>query len=233
MTIKRKSELEQLINDIHSYGINYHTRELYLHGNYVGSTDTDSEPGVEYRMATTFVKNAHILEGQSQSNILVHMHSIGGEWRDGMAIFNTIRFIKSPVTIIAYGEATSASGIVLQAADNRVLMPDTEFMIHHGSISLEDSSAAVKSAVDVNERLCKRMLSIFAKRSICGEYFTSKQYNLNKIMAFIDRKIHKHGDWYLSSEEAVYYGFADGVLGEKGFETTAKVRNPNKVKLKL
>lgn len=233
MVVKKKSELEQLINDIHLYGINYHNREVYLHGAYGGSHDYEGEPGIEYRMATTCVKNLHVLEGQSQENILIHMHTIGGEWRDGIGIFSTIRAISSPVTILAYGEASSMSGLILQCADKRVLMPDTELMIHHGSIRLHDNSMAVKSAVDVNERLCKRMLTLFARRAIVGEYFASKDYSEQRIITFIDKKIRHSSDWYLSAEEAVHYGFADGILGDKGYETLAKIRGGSKLKLKL
>lgn len=233
MTVRKKSELEQLISDVHSYGINYHNREIYLHGSYAGSHDCEDEPGVEYRMATTCVKNLHLLEGQSKDNILIHMHSIGGEWRDGMAIFNTVRVINSPVTILAYSEASSMSGVILQCADRRVLMPDTEFMIHHGSISLHDNSMAAKSAVDVNERLCKRMLTIFARRATVGKHFASKDYSEQRIVNFIDKKIRHSIDWYLSAEEAVYYGFADGVLGDKGYETLAKIRGGSKKRLEL
>lgn len=229
MTINKKSELEQLINDVHSYGINYHTREIYLHGSY-GSSDFE-EPGVEYRMATTCIKNLYLLEAQLKDNILIHMHTPGGEWRDGMAIFNAVRAIKSPVTILAYGEASSMSGVILQCADKRVLMPDTEFMIHHGSIAIHDNSIAVKSAIDVNERLCKRMLTIFAIRAKVGPYFATRDYNVEKIVAFIDKKIRQNVDWHLSAEEAVYYGFADGILGGKGYETLAKVRNGSKKRL--
>lgn len=223
---KKSVSAEQLISEIHNHHINHLTREIYLHG-YV---DADEEPGVDYRMATSFIKNLHILELQSSQNVLIHMHTIGGNWSDGMAIFNSIRLSKSPITIIGYAQASSMSGIVFQAADKRVLMPDCEIMIHHGSIALDDNTMAVKSAVDQNEKYCKRMLQIFAERAISGTYFKERKYSLRKAMTFIDQKIKQNGDWYLMPDEAVYYGFADGILGEKGFETVAKARSGRKRK---
>jgi ATP-dependent protease ClpP protease subunit len=222
---RKQDDLPQLVSDVHSYNINYQTREIYLHGRYA-----DEEPGVDYRMATTFVKNLHILSEQDKKNILVHMHTIGGEWGDGMAMFWAIRFAKSVVNMIAYAQASSMSGILLQAADKRILMPDCDFMIHHGSISLDDNSMAVKSAVDNNERLCKRMLQIFAERAIMGRYFQERDYSLAKVRSYLDRKIKDKSDWYLSPNEAVDFGFADGVLGEKGFETIEKCRTGRKYK---
>jgi len=190
--------------------------------------DAPEEPGVDYRMATSFIKNIHILELQNSQNILVHMHTIGGNWSDGMAIFNTMKLSKSPITIIGYAQASSMSGIVFQAADKRVLMPDCEMMIHHGSIALDDNTMAVKSAVEQNERSCVRMLQIFAERAILGRYFKDRKYSLKRTMTFIDQKIKQASDWYLSPEEAVYYGFADGIFGDKGFETISKVRSVSK-----
>lgn len=225
--VKKKEAVEQLLHDVHNHHLNHHSRESYLHG-YFG--EFEDEPGVEYRMAATFIKNMHILESQNSQNILVHMHTLGGNWSDGMAIYDTIRSLKSSVTILTYAQASSMSGIILQAADKRVLMPDCEFMIHHGSISVEDNSMAVKSAVDRNERSCRRMLQIFAQRALTGKFFAERNYKIKKIMSFIDSKIKQYSDWYLSADEAVYYGFADGVLGQKGFETIAKIKKVRKNK---
>jgi ATP-dependent Clp protease protease subunit len=224
---KKNVSVEQLISEIHNHHINHLNREIYLHGHL----DASEEPGVEYRMATSFIKNLHILCTQNSQNILVHMHTIGGNWSDGMAIFNSIRLSKASITIIGYAQASSMSGIVFQSADKRVLMPDCEVMIHHGSIALEDTSVAVKSAVEQNEKSCRRMLQIFAERAILGKYFKERKYSLKRTMTFIDQKIRQTGDWYLMPDEAIYYGFADGILGEKGFESFDKIRSGRKRKV--
>jgi len=222
----RKAAVEQLIGDVHGYNVNHSSREIYLHG-YLSD---DEEPGVDYRMATNFIKNLHILQSQNNKNILVHMHTIGGCWSDGMAMYNSIRMIQSPLTILGYAQASSMSGIIIQAADKRVIMPDCEFMIHHGSLSVSDNSMAVKSAVDRNEVNCKRMLQVFAQRAVHGKFFKDRSYGIRKAMNVIDQKIKSTSDWYMDAEEAVYYGFADGILGEKGFETMAKIRAGRKKK---
>jgi len=228
MSVKKKTELEQLISDIHTHHINYHTREIYLHSSY--GNDESGESGVEYRMATTFVKNLHVLQGQNFDPVLVHMHSIGGEWGDGMAIFNAMQFTPVPVTMVAYAQASSMSGVILQAADHRILTPDCDFMIHHGSIYIHDNSMAAKSAIDSNERLCRRMLDVFAKRAKQGSFFIERGYNENRIKAYLDRKIKDKSDWHLSAEEAVHYGFADAILGESGYEDPTNLRVYEKFK---
>jgi ATP-dependent protease ClpP protease subunit len=224
MPAARNVSAEQLISEIHNHHINHLSREIYLHG----YADMDEEPGVEYRMATSFVKNMHILEMQGARNILVHMHTIGGNWSDGMAIFNTIQTSRSPVTVLGYAQASSMSGVVFQSADKRILMPDCETMIHHGSLTIDDTTMAVKSAVDQNEKYCRRMLQIFADRAVSGRYFKDRKYSVKRAATFIDQKIRQAGDWYLMPDEAVYYGFADGIYGEKGFETQARIRTGRK-----
>lgn len=222
MTVKKKTELEQLISDVHSHSLNYHTREIYLHG--------EDEDGVEYKMATTFIKNLHILTRQNVENILVHMHVGGGSWNDGMAVYNAIRFAVAPVSILSYAQASSMSGVILQAADRRVLVPDCEFLIHHGSLGIDGNSMEVKSAVDSNEKARKRMLQVFARRAKVGPFFAERNYSESKIKAYIDRKIKDKSDWYMPAEEAIYYGFADFILGDKGCETMEKVRIDKKYK---
>lgn len=228
-----RSEIEQLINDVHSHCINVRDREIYLHGVY--GAERDEDPGIEYQSCSTFIKNLHILNSQGEGAILLHMTiPTGGSWTEGMAMFNAIRFSKSPVVILAYGQVSSMSGVLLQAADKRVLMPDCYFMIHHGSIGFEEvNSIAAKSIIDINELSCKRMLEIFARRAKKGAYFKERNYNEQSIMRFIDGKIHNKSDWYLTDKEALYYGMCDGILGEKGFESINNIRDAIKIKVKL
>jgi len=228
---KRKEQLEQILSDLHNLNCNLYTREVYMHGYY---NDYD-EPGVEYRMATTFEKNIRLLDQQDQTNILVHMHTFGGEWNDGMAMYDIIRFVKSPVTIIGYSWARSMSSIIPQAADLRILLPDCDFMVHYGWYGEENQWTAAMSSMEYAKRSEERMLRVYAKRCINGEYFQNRYKSLTeeKVMEFLDKKMRERGDWWIGSEEAVYYGFADGVLGQPGFETFEKTRIKKKVKLEL
>jgi len=77
------------------------------------------------------------------------------------------------------------------------------------------------------------MLRIYAKRCINGEHFQNRYKTLteDKVMAFLARKMQERGDWWLDAEKAVYYGFADCVLGWPGYETLDKIRINKKVRL--
>ena len=94
-------------------------------------------------------------------------------------------------------------------------------------ISIELCMVSRSSA---NKSTLLSVVQIFAKRAIMGEYFQEKGWGVDKIISWIDKKIKDKSDWFLSAEEAVYYGFADGVLGNKGFETINKIRSGKKYK---
>ena len=119
------------LQDIHSYGLNVKNREIFLH-NFLGSND-EANPGVEFRMASVFLKNIKILEHISHDPITIYMNSVGGEWADGMLIYDAIQLSKCYVTTVVYAQAESMSSIILQAADERVLSPNSYFMPHYGS----------------------------------------------------------------------------------------------------
>ena len=224
-----KETHKQLLQDIHQHHINIQNREIYLHGNY--SYDSE-EPCIEYRMATTFIKNLQLLDGINNNGIIVHMHTGGGDWLDGMAIYNAVRFAKSPITFITYGRATSMSGVILQAADLRILTEDSEIMLHHGSIGVDGNSISVKSAIETNEANCKRMLELFALRAVRANYFKEKDYTTQQIVKYINKKLEQKSDWYLSAKEAIHYGFADGILGEGKYNNLDKLRYDKKTRIR-
>jgi len=201
---EKKPELCQVLSDLHTHHVDADAREIYIHGHY-----SDTEPGVEYRMATTFVKNLHFLERLNNDPIVVHMHTVGGEWNDGMAIYDAIKFTPCPITIVAYAHARSMSSIIFQAADRRIMMPHADFMIHYGSISLDEISQAAKSSVDWNESANEEMLRVYVERCKEGPFFKGKFDN--HIRDFLDKKMRYHVDWWVKADEAVKYGFADEV----------------------
>jgi len=220
---KKKSSVDflELVNQVHNYDLNPFNREIYLHSHYSGH---DEESGIEYRMATQFIKNLHLLDQVGDDNILIHLHSPGGDWIHGMAIFDAIRVAQSSVNILAYGEVSSMSSVLFQAACKRVMMPSCEFMIHRGFLSLEGVATTVQSNAAWNKKTDMTMLQLYAGKAVDGPFFRQRDMSELQVVKFIDQKIRKLGDWNLSAEEAVYYGLADGVLGQPGYESLDKIR---------
>ncbi len=202
----------ELLKDFHDYGANIATREIFLHNHY--HTEDNQNPGVEYRMSNTFIKNLRGLDMKSDQAITIHMQSIGGEWSDGMAIFDAIQMSRSYITIIAYGQASSMSSIILQAADYRYMTPNSHFMCHYGSTDINTDYLSAQNVADYERKTAIAMFEIYAKRCVEGQFFKDKfgkKPSDKQVKNYLIRKL-KSGDWYLSADEAVYYGFADSVL---------------------
>ena len=83
-------------------------------------------------MAERAIKNLHILDSQSDAPIEILMLNYGGEVIAGMAIYDAIMICSSFITIKVFGCASSMGSIILQAADKRLLAPNSEVMIHMG-----------------------------------------------------------------------------------------------------
>ncbi len=213
-------DLDRTIFNVHEYGINAYSREIFLHS-HVDELSED-EIGMDYRMAANFIKNIAILNQQGKDNVLIHQHSCGGDWQYGLAIYDAILYSVAPVTILAYAHARSMSSITLQAAKIRVLMPDCCFLVHYGDISYTDRLTPVLSDIDFIKKFdIPRMMDIYAGRCKGSEFF--KKMSKTNIIKYIKGKLEKKTDWILTAKEAVYYGFADGILGSKGFDIS-KIR---------
>jgi len=205
------------ISDVHSYGLDVKNREIYLHS-YVCNSEED--PGVEYRMASTFYKNIRLLDTINHEPIIIHMLSIGGEWDAGMAIYDVINMCQSYVTIITYGQASSMSSIILQAADKRIMTPNAHFMLHYGSVDCGGDHLSAHNYAKVDKKNTETMIGIYSEGCLNSKYFKEHYSDLtdDKVRNYLKRKL-KDGDWYLDANESVYYGFADCVLGTRNCKT--------------
>jgi ATP-dependent protease ClpP protease subunit len=201
--------MSEIASDIHQHNIDIANREIYLYN----FNAVDENPGVDYRMAQNFIKNVRILDSISHDDILIHMHSVGGSWFDGMAIFDAIKMSKSHATILVYGQAESMSGIILQAADHRVMAPNAYFMSHYGSQSFDGDYLSYQNLQKFEQKNAETMFNIYAERCVKGQFFKNlfkKNITPSKVKDYLKEQL-KNGDWYVSAREAVNYGFADEV----------------------
>jgi len=214
MSTKPFNELDSELQSIHGYNIDPKNREIYLHSHIEGI----EEGGVDYRSAVNLEKNLRYLNLASNEPILIHMHLCGGDWEDCLAIYDTIKHSRSKTVALAYGKVQSSSSVIFQAFKTRILMPNVNMLIHYGSISLDaEHSKAASSNVQWNEKESDKMIDIFTDR--CMDSIIAKEKNWKKMMAkkHIMSQLANKCDWILTAEEAVYYGFADGILGSKKY----------------
>lgn len=204
------------VEEMHLHGLNIKDFSVYLTGTekfYEGDDRNFDEPGIEYQMATRFIKNLHILSGKnSRRPILVHMKTCGGYWEEGMAIYDALCACPNPITILSYTHARSMSSLILQAADKRVLMPHSYFLFHEGTLELQGTNRSVLSGADWIKRVVNPiMLEIYTqalKRK--GKY---SRWSPSRIRAILQGHMDKKEDVYLTAQEAVDWGFADEIFG--------------------
>jgi len=210
------------VYDIHNYNLDIENREIYLHSYLDGGQE---ECGVDYRSAVIFQKNLRILNTISLDPILVHMHMPGGDWQDCLGIYDNIRNSKSKVVIVAYAKVESSSTVLLQGADLRILSANTNFLIHYGSISLDNEHKAALSTVQWSEKESEKMIDIFAEKCINSNIFKEKNWKKMMVKKHIINQLATKRDWILTAEEAVHYGFADGVLGSRKYPNIDYIKN--------
>lgn len=213
MTRRTINQQSQILENLHDRDLIAETREIFIHSSY--SNSDDEEPGVDYRMAVTFEKNLRFLQYLDKKKpILIHQHCIGGNWNDGLGIYDAIKHSSCHVTILVYAQASSMSSVILQAGDYRVLMPSCEILLHYGESTIGGIGDAVINAAKRIEETNDQLLDIYAERCQRSEMF--KNWSIEDIKNYLDQQFHKKVDWYLNAEDAVKYGFADNIFGNEG-----------------
>lgn len=221
LTKLNKDQRSTVLSNIHDCNINLETREIFLHGHI--SSHEEGDPGVEWRMSNIFLKNLRLLECLGDDPIIVHQHSVGGDWDAGMMIYDAISNCSAHVLFVMWGCACSMGSIIPQSADKRVIAANCNVLIHDGSTGIDSSftHAQSQSWAKYEETIRKKMVAIYLGVCRVAEYFSG--WTDNKIEKFLVDHMNKKGDWWLNSQDAVKYGFADGILGDIGFETLGEI----------
>ena len=211
--IKRKHTTEAFYaeENLHLYWVDTEHRELWIRGIDKEPLDGDTEePGIEYQCATRINMNLNLLRLAGNEPITIHMQSQGGEWIQGMSIYDTIRAMPYHVSLVSYTHARSMSSIILQAADRRLLMPNSYVMLHQGTFGMEGEMRTVYSNVAQARKDDETMLNIYADRMQESKKFGKK--SIAAIKNYLKREMEKKNDVFLTPKEAIDWGLADGIV---------------------
>jgi ATP-dependent protease ClpP protease subunit len=179
-----------------------------------GSGEAIDEPGIEYTISNKFIRNINLcMRSNPDKSILIHMKTCGGWWEEGMAIYDAIKACPVPITILNYTHARSMSSIVLQAANKRVMMPNSYFMFHDGSLDLGGTVKQVQSSIDFGKVTDETMMNIYVDAMKYTPTSKVKSWSKKRLRAWLRDQMDKKEDVFLTAEEAVYYGFADEIFG--------------------
>ena len=214
---KLKIKSEDLIWHIHEYDVDPTSSHIYLMGteaHATGAAEVIDEPGIEYTIANKFIRNINLcMRNEPDKPILVHMKTCGGYWEEGMAIYDAIRACPVPVTILNYTHARSMSSLIFQAANKRVMMPNSVFMFHDGSLQVGGTVKQVNTAVDFAKITDETMMDIYVESMKSTPTSKVKSWSRKRLREWLRSEMDKKEDVFLTAEEAVYYGFADEIFG--------------------
>ena len=224
MSLKNRDRVSEgyIVDEMHRFNILLESREIFLHG-YVDNVEED--PGVDYRMACNFTKNISLLERIDNTKcITVHQHSIGGDWTDGMMIYDSIQTCSAPVVIICHGIAASMGSIIPQAADLIISMPNCWWLIHDGCTDVSGHTMRqAKSWHEWEDKLTRQMMDIYV--DVCSKAEMFKDKTEKQVQNYIRKQLDKKEDWWLSAQDAVSHGFSDGVFGTKGYRDLDEIKS--------
>jgi ATP-dependent Clp protease protease subunit len=155
---------------------------------------------IDDTIANLVISQLLFLEAEdSERDIYLYINSPGGVVTAGMAIFDTMQFIKSKVSTICMGQAASMGAFLLAAGEpgRRYALPNSRIMIH------QPLGGAQGQATDI-EIQAKEILRI---REVLNEILSERTgQSLKKIEKDTDR------DFFMSAEEAKKYGVIDEVI---------------------
>ena len=201
---------------VHENNIIIDTREIFLCGTD-GYTDD--------KLAVNFLKNLRILENVSKKPIIIHQYNHGGEWSAGMLMYDAIVNSPCEFVFICHGSACSMGSLLPQAVYGKGIRLTTlncEWLIHDGENSLDGNFRKTSSHMEYYQELTQWMYNIYAE--VCndsGPFF--KDMTRLDAYKFITAKVDTKEDWIFTGEDAVYYGFADGILGEEGYTDVLRI----------
>ena len=142
------------------------------------------------------------LDSISNEDISLYINSPGGSVSAGMAIYDTMNFIKSDVATKCVGMAASMGAFLLSSGQKgkRSALPSSEIMIHQPLGGAEGQATEIKIVAEHIIKLKKKLNTILAK-------------NTKKSLKTIENDTER--DHYLDAEEALEYGLIDKIIKKK------------------
>jgi len=153
--------------------------------------------------ASLIVAQLLYLEAQDpDKDIQFYINSPGGSITSGMAIYDTMQYIKADVSTICIGMAASMGAFLLSAGakGKRLALPNAEIMIHQPSGGSRGQATDIQIQAERILRMKKNLNNILAE-------------NTGKTVEQIEKDCER--DYFMSAEEAVAYGILDKVIEKR------------------
>lgn len=146
----------------------------------------------------------HLESSDSEKDIHFYINSPGGVVTAGMAIYDTMQFIKPDVCTYVMGQACSMGSLLAQAgsAGKRYMLPYARHMIHQPSGGARGQATDMQIQVEEILKMKKELTGIYVKHNSKGKTF-------EQLTADMER------DKFMSAEEALEYGLIDHIVNKR------------------
>jgi ATP-dependent Clp protease protease subunit len=158
---------------------------------------------IEDGMANLVIAQLLFLESEDpDKDVFLYINSPGGVVTSGLAIYDTMQYIKCPVSTICTGQAASMGAVLLAGGDKgkRIVLPNARILIHQPSGGSRGQAADIKIQADEILKTRQLLNGILARHT--GQ-------PIDRIERDTDR------DFYMSADEAVEYGLVDKVIQKR------------------
>ncbi len=187
MRLEEDNQDKKALENVGQYDRLLKTRSLLLTGE------------INKEMADKLIKDLLVLEASSNEPIKLYINSPGGDVDSGFAIYDMIRFISCPVTIIGMGLVASAAALVLLAVplENRVGLPNSSYLIHQPLSEMKGNATDIEIHAMQLEKIKAKLNRIISEAT--GQ-------PLEKVAHDTDR------DYWLAASDAVQYGLLSRIV---------------------
>ncbi len=177
---------------------------------------------IEDTMANLIIAQLLFLDAEDpERDIYLYINSGGGAVTAGLAIYDTMQYLRAPVNTICIGQAASMAAVLLAAGarGKRYALPNSRLMIHQGSGGFRGNTQDVLIQVHELETLVDKLMHILAQHT---------GHDVEKIRHDSER------DRFMSADEAKAYGLIDEIFRGKGSPSAGgkekeRVREPEPV----
>jgi ATP-dependent Clp protease protease subunit len=158
---------------------------------------------IEDGMSTLICAQLLYLEAENpKKEISLYINSPGGVVTSGMAIYDTMQFIKPAVTTLCMGQAASMGSLLLCAGDKdmRFALPNARIMVHQPSGGYQGQASDIERHAQDIIKLKKRLNEVYVKH-------TGQKY------AMIEKTLDR--DHFMTADEAKDFGLIDNVIDKR------------------
>jgi ATP-dependent Clp protease protease subunit len=158
---------------------------------------------VEDHMASLITAQLLFLEAENpKKEIAMYINSPGGVVTSGLAVYDTMQFVKPPISTLCIGLAASMGSLLLTAGakDMRFALPNARILLHQPSGGFQGQASDIERHAEDIIKMKRRLNEIYVKHT--GQEYSTIERTLDR-------------DYFMTADEAVKFGLIDKVLSTR------------------